>query len=214
MKKEYIIIVGAILTLFVIFSIVGYEETPDHPTLNQSAIMPDKYMEDVTYYEKMERYDKSADNLEHAIKAIWKIQADVDEESFDRLEDVIVRLERLHSKLVKDSIHMNFMKEDFNYALHNLAHAELEIAEMYAETNDMDKATLALKYAQLHIKNAMLYHNPYWSDDNAQENMVVERRIFSELDSLINTESASVADNVLYIDKIIKEVDYLIASEQ
>jgi hypothetical protein len=209
MNKENVLTIGGIVILFVIISVLGGSPNKEHPTLTEAAVMPDKYLENVSYYEKLERYDRSAASLEKAIGAIWKIQADVNEESFYDLEGVIERLEAAHSRISKDSVPMNMLNDDFNYALTNLAKAELEIAEMYAEVHSMKKAKLALKYAQLHIKNAMLYHAPVWQD--SQGNLAVEEKIFLEIDSLIAYDDDFVAEYVLKIDHIMKEVDQLIA---
>ena len=117
-------------------------------------------------------------------------------------------MEALHASLAKDSFNSHDINKDFNFALKNLAHAELEIAEMYAETEHFDQSKIALKYAQLHIKNAMLYHSPFWKEST--ENLVVEEQVFDRLDSLITSQTTSVADHVFTIDALIKQVDSLI----
>jgi uncharacterized protein YdcH (DUF465 family) len=211
MNKENLITIAGIAVIFVIISLVGNSKNSEHPTLNEAALLPDKYLENVSYYEKLERFDKSAMSLGKAIEAIWKIQLDVDDDSFNHLEEVIRRLEAAHSRISKDSAHMSKLNEDFNYALTNLAKAELEIAEMYAEVHSMKKAKLALKYAQLHIKNAMLYHAPVWQE--SKQNLAVEENVIIEIDSLITSDVEFVADYVLKIDQVMKEVDQLIAEQ-
>ena len=92
MKNLSIWIITGIVFLFLIIAFIGGEEKSTHPTLNEQAILPDKYLENAAYFEKEKRYDRSAENLEKAIRSIWKIQNDVDNESFDRLEDVVKKL--------------------------------------------------------------------------------------------------------------------------
>lgn len=165
MKKQIIWIIIGVVTLFVIFYFIGDKQTPDNPTLNKSAQMPDEYLKSVEYYEQQDRHSMSAFNLEKAIQSIWKLEADVDDESFTKLENAIQRLEEVHKSIIRDSVDTRQLRSAFEFALNNLAHAELEVAEMYAETNHLDQADIALKYAKLHIKNAMLFHNPYWDSN-------------------------------------------------
>ena len=86
-------------------------------------------------YEEMARHDRSAYSLEQAIQAIWKLEKDVDDESFDRLEHTIHKLEEVHKHILRDSIPSSEMLKAFEYALGNLAHAELEVAEKYSKSN-------------------------------------------------------------------------------
>lgn len=211
MKKQIIWIIIGVVTLFVIIYIVGEEQTPDHPTLNKSAQMPDEYLRNVDYYEQEDRHAMSAFNLERAIQSIWKLERDVDDESFAKLENAVKRLEEVHKRILGDSVDTRELRSVFEFALNNLAHAELEIAEMYAETNHLDQADIALKYAKLHIKNAMLFHNPYW-DSNPQK-LAIEKQVFMEIDSLIKNKAVSPVAYTLALDKMIKEIDEIIETK-
>ncbi len=208
MKKQITWIIIGVITLFVIIYLVGQERTPDNPTLNESAIMPDEYMRNVDYYEQKDRHAISAFNLERAIQSIWKLESDVDDQSFEKLENAIKGLEDVHKSILRDSVDSERLRSAFEFALNNLAHAELEVAEMYAETNHLDKANIALKYAQLHIKNAMLFHNPYW--DQNPENLAIEKQVFLEMDSLLENEAVSPVEYTMALDKMIKEIDKII----
>ncbi|MEP0984392.1 hypothetical protein [Ekhidna sp.] len=208
MKKQITWIIIGVITLFVIIYLVGQGRTPDNPTLNESAIMPDEYMRNVDYYEQKDRHAISAFNLERAIQSIWKLESDVDDQSFEKLENAIKGLEDVHKSILRDSVDSERLRSAFEFALNNLAHAELEVAEMYAETNHLDKANIALKYAQLHIKNAMLFHNPYW--DQNPENLAIEKQVFLEMDSLLENEAVSPVEYTMALDKMIKEIDKII----
>lgn len=212
MKKQIIWIIIGVVTLFMIIYFVGQDQTPENPTLNNSAQMPDEYLKSVDYYEQADRHSMSAFNLEKAIQSIWKLEGDVDDESFAKLEDAIQRLEEVHQHILRDSVDIEDLRSAFEYALNNLAHAELEIAEMYAETNHLDQADIALKYAKLHIKNAMLFHNPYW--DSSPRKLAIEKQVFMEIDSLMKNESVSPVEYTLALDKMIKEIDEIIENKE
>lgn len=197
-----------VIALFAIIYFVGQEQTPDNPTLNSSAQMPDEYLKGVDFYEQQDRHEMSAFNLEKAIEAIWKLESDVDDESFEKLENAVERLEVIHKSILRDSVDTREIRSAFEYALNNLAHAELEVAEMYAETNHLDQADIALKYAKLHIKNSMLFHDPYW-DSNPQK-LAIEKQVFIEIDSLIKNKAVSPVEYTLALDKMIKEIDEII----
>ena len=208
MKKQIIGIILGASVLFLIIYMVGQGQTPDHATLSDSAILPDKYLRNVEYYEDRDRHDVSAFNIERAIKSIWKLENDVDDESFERLENSINMLEQVRKHILRDSIDTKQLRSAFEYALNNLAHTELEVAEMYAETNHLDQSGIALKYAKIHIKNAMLFHNPYW--DSNDQKLAIEKQVFLEIDSLLNVEAVSPVDYTLALDKMIKEIDEII----
>lgn len=213
MKKLPVFITVGIVIIFVIFYV--FNRTPEinkHPTLTASAQMPDFYLKNVEYYEEKERHEMSAFNLEKAIESIWKLEQDVDQESFQKLENVVKKLEQLHASILQDSVDMSEMRTTFENALNNLVHAELEISEMYAETNHMNEANIALKYAQLHVKNAMLFHHSLWMGDGEQ--LAIEKHVFEEMDSLIDNTSISPIDYALALDKIIKEVDQIIEKQK
>ncbi|WP_420577472.1 hypothetical protein [Ekhidna sp.] len=213
MKKQQVaIIVIGIFALFAIFYFYNQEpEIEQHPTLSAAAKMPDYHLKNVAHYEEEERHEMSAFSLEKAIESIWKLEKDVDDESFQKLEESISRLEEVHRSIVKDSISSIDLRSTFEYALNNLAHAELEIAEMYAETNQMEKANIALRYAQLHIKNAMLFHSPYWGSDSVQ--LAIEKHVFEEMDSLLVNKAVSPVNFTMTVNKMIKEVDQIIEKE-
>lgn len=209
MKKQALIILIGVVTLFVIIYLVNSESnTQQHPTLNTTAEMPDMYLRNVAYYADADKMEQSAHNLERAIESIWKIEQDVDDASFAQLERAIKDLEMIHHAMLTDSLEGVDMSKTFEYALDNLARAELEVSEMYAETNDMDNANIALKYAQLHIKNAMLFHDEFWNRDTLQ--LAIEKQVFEEMDSLSKNKAITPVEYVLTIDKMIKEIDQIL----
>lgn len=211
--KKLLIIVGAVVVLFIAFYMINNEdETANNPTLNETAMLPDQYLRNVAFFEENEKHNMSAFSLEKAIESIWNLEADVDEQSFRKLEVAVRRLEKIHRGILMDSLEKEDMKAAFEFSLNNLAHAELEIAEMYAETNQLEMANIALKYAKLHIKNAMLYHDQLWGTDSIQ--LAIEKQVFEEMDSLLNNKLISNVEYTMSLDKMIKEVDKVIASQK
>jgi hypothetical protein len=208
MKKRTILIIGVAAVFAIIYISLGDQGGPKHPTLNESARLPDEYLKNVAYYEQSERHENSANSLEKAVAAIREIESDVDNESFEKLEHAIARLQNLHQAILKSSLSTQEMRSTFEYVLNSLTHAELEVSEMYAETNHLDKANLALKYAQLHVKNAILFHNEFWGKDTEQ--LAIEKHVFREMDSLLENEAVSPVEYIFALDKMMKEVDEVI----
>jgi hypothetical protein len=214
MNKQTIYIIVGLIVFYGVIYFSGQERKNrlKHPTLSSLASEPDNYLQDVEYYEMKQRHTLSALNLEKAIQSIWRLERDVDVGSFEKLQSAIKRLEVVHESIVRDAVDPLELRAAIEYTLNNLAHAELEIAEMYAETNHMNEANIALKYAQLHIKNAMLFHDSFWMND--EEQLAIEEQVFEEMDSLMNNTTASPIEYTLTLDKMIKEVDYIIESQK
>lgn len=152
--------------------------------------------------------ERSIYHLRKAIESIKRIEHDTDLASIEGLDKAILELEKVNEELVKDSINLSLIYRAFDYTLNNLAHAELEVSEMYAETNQEEKSKLAMRYAQMHVRNALLFQQAVY--EPGSDHVQIEQHVFQELDSLITNEALSSADLTLKIDHIIKEVDELI----
>ena len=208
-KRRIWIDAGFILTFVVILYLGGKQQRDArYSTLNADAVMPDEYLLNVAYYEEHERHAKSASNLEQAIQSIWKLEAEVDDESFEKLEAAIQRLEQIHKKIMRGSVDPHELKIAFEYALNNLAYAELKIAEICIETDHLDEANLAIKYGQLHIKNAILFHDDSIGDT---VQLAIEEHVFDEMDSLLKNQIISSVQQTTLVEKMIKEVDVIIS---
>ena len=207
MKKNIIIAIAVVVGFYLILYFWNQENNSEkqHPTIHSSAAKPDDFLMEAKDYEEMARHDRSAYSLEQAIQAIWKLEKDVDDESFDRLEHTIHKLEEVHKHILRDSIPSSEMLKAFEYALGNLAHAELEVAEKYSKSNQTSKAKTALKYAQVHVKNALLLHH---SEDSTRQSGL---HLLHEMDSLFGLESLSDPENTASLDQLIKEVDALVS---
>ena len=206
MKKNVLI---GLIVVFAFYGILYFwnreEKTmKKHPTIHSSAAKPDDFLLEAKDYEEMKRHDKSVYSIEQAIQSIWGLENDVDDESFERLEQTISKLEKVHRRILRDSIPSQELLTAFEYALGNLAHAELEVAEKYSKSNQTAEAKAALKYAQVHIKNALLLHQ---ADDSTKS---TELHLLKEMDSLFSLKSLSDPKNTEVLDHLIKEVDELI----
>lgn len=211
MKKRYIFaifILGAFYSLLYFWN-KGERENELYPAIHNAAVDPDDYLIEAQKYEALLRHDKSAYSIEKAIQAIWRLEKNMDDESFDRLEKTIERLESVHRHIMRDSVPSDELLKTFEYALGNLAHAELEVAERYAASNQPEVARTALRYAQLHIKNALLFHNPGIQEDSFQ--LAMEARLFDRMDQLLKQENLSHEEYTASLDELIKEVDLIIS---
>ncbi|WP_421877626.1 hypothetical protein [Marinoscillum sp.] len=211
MKKRYIIIILAIGGFYSMLYFWHQEDlsVEQHPTINSPAAKPDDYLLEAKDYEDEQRHDKSANSIEQAIQAIWKLETDVDDKSFERLEQTIQKLEAVHKRIIRDSIPSAELLKAFEYALSNLARAELEVAQKYSTSDKLDESRSALKYAQLHIKNALMLHNSDRTEDSIQQ--AIESQLVDEIDNLSNQEDLSQEQYLAALDKLMKEVDHVIA---
>lgn len=207
MKNKLVwLILGIAVIFLIIFFVQRDEEVIENPTLSVEADKPDTYLKTVANHAFNHEFDKCIYHLEKAIESIQTIESDVDQESAELLEGAISRLESVKQEFVKDSLITTDMNAAFEYSLNVLARAELRVSEMYAETNQREFAELALKHARLHVKNAQ------WQGDAKYEDK--EHYVFLEIDSLIQDESISPVDLTIRIDKILKEMDQLIADSK
>lgn len=200
----------ALISFIIILSLpgrLGY--VSKHPTLGKEAQQPDIHIKNVSHYLKSEEMERSVFHLQKAIESIKKIETDADIKSAEGLERAIKELEKVNDEFWNDTVNLDHMYQAFEYTLNNLAHAELEVSEMYAETHHEDRSKLALKYAQMHVRNALLFQKAIYEPSSSHAE--IEQHVFLELDSLIAAETLSPADLSMKIDHIIHEVDELIA---
>ena len=203
----YIVSTGVLLGLFIYASNLYFA----HPTLNDASQAPAYHLKNVSHYLRSDEVQRSVFHLNKAIEKIENIKRDANPESYAGLENAIDELLDVNDQLCSDTVNLDEMYKAFEITLNHLACTELEISEMYAEDDRQDLATVALKYAQMHIRDALVFQQCIYDEDS--EHMVLERDVFRELDSLIANESVSAAEMTVKIDGILKKVDYLIAME-
>ncbi|MEQ9405639.1 MAG: hypothetical protein RIM99_18765 [Cyclobacteriaceae bacterium] len=203
MKTRYLFyILGTVLVFFTLFLFNKDNVVDQHPSLSVEAERPDIYLRNAAHYAFEHDYDRSLYHLDKAIEAIRKIESDVDLQSVELLDGAISRLQNVREKFIADSTMTGDMYSEFEFSLNALAHAELRVSEMYAETNHREFATMALKHARLHLKNAI-----WFGDESFQQ---VENNVFLEIDSLIQNDALSPVELTSKIDRIIIELDKLL----
>ncbi len=180
-----------------------------HPEIHSPAGKPDDYLLEAMDYEGEHRHIKSAAKIEQAIGAIWKLEKDVDDESFDRMEQTIQKLEMVHRRIIRDSIPYSELLTALEYSLGNLAHVELEVAAKYSKSNQTDEARSAIKYAQLHLKNILILNNPNVMEESPL--LISEMELLNQLDSLLSRTDLSASEYSASLDKMIKEVDVILS---
>ncbi|MEQ9403913.1 MAG: hypothetical protein RIM99_10025 [Cyclobacteriaceae bacterium] len=203
-----LVIVIIILYLYPSESTEKSDSSMDNPTLSNKAVYIDSYLRNVSYYSAKNRMEESAVNIRKAIKTLKELRLDVDVDSYERLESSVRALEDIYSSILYDSLEIQKMTSSFEFVLNNLARTELEISEIYSETNQIETAQIALKYARVHVKNAILFHN--MSDGANEGQLVIEQKVFQEMDSLLENNHISPIDYTLTLDKMIDEVDSLL----
>lgn len=179
-----------------------------HPEIHSQASKPDNYLLEAMAYEGENRHAKSAVKIEQAIEAIWALEPGVDDESFEHLEIAIRKLENVHRRILRDTIPYDELLTALEFSLGNLAHVELGVAAKYSASNRTMETRTALKYAQLHLKNILVLHNPNVTDESVILNS--ELKLLEEIDSLLANKELSQTEYSAALDKMLKEVDVIL----
>lgn len=179
---------------------VNYED--GHTSLNDHNLETDFYLRNAQYYMKENAYERSVFHIENAKKSLRELEDDIDLGSVEQIETAIHELDEIEAELLNDSLVTENMYSAFSRALQTISIAELRVSEKYAESNKMDISMVALKYAKLHLKNAINFSNL----PNRKHGL----EIYIEMDSLIRSPTSSPSDLAGKIDHLIKELDVMI----
>lgn len=152
-------------------------------------------------------HHRSVVHLEEIIKSIKTYDEYPNLSEHELLDEAIKRLRKVDDEIIGDSLKSNDIYDAFDFTLNALAKAELKISESAFKTDQSELARLALKQAQLHIKNAFLLDYTRKSSD---KNYTVEVKVFKELDSLIENESLSVQELDTRLTEISSELDAIL----
>lgn len=206
MRKKILIPLLGLIAFYAVLYVWNKEgnSIKKHPALYSTAVNPDEFLLEAKDYEDKHKHDKSAYSIEQAIRSIWQLEKDTDVKDLDRLELTIDKLEKVHRKILQDSIAPQDFLKSLEFALSNLAVIELELAESYSASNQIDEAHYALRYAQLHIKNALILEDSLLLDS--------EIVLLQHMDGLLNQEDISQPEYALSVTHLIEEVDQIIAA--
>lgn len=155
---------------------------------------------------KENAYERSVFHIENAKAALRELENDIDLGSAEEIERAIKELELIEAELLNDSLVTEDMYAAFSRTLETISLAELRISEKYAESNKPDISMVALKYAKLHLKNALNY-----ADLPERKHGI---QVYEEMDSLINSPKTSAGDLIGRLDHLIKELDVLIKEKR
>ncbi|MEQ8472588.1 MAG: hypothetical protein RIC35_15460 [Marinoscillum sp.] len=194
----YLGIICLILGSFYGINHLGTSYTSQHPTLNETATDPDLYLRNVAYYSKEQTPDRCLYHLDKAITSIKYIESDMDVNTSNKVDEALTKLEMIYQEIAHNALSKEDLSEAFQYTLNTLALAELRVSERYAEGNHMDLSMIALKYAQLHIKNALQY--------TGQKNLKFEQEMFLQVDSILNNQTEPSVLVAEHIDELIREM--------
>ncbi len=206
MKKLLIgiaILIAFVTTLYIWDQ--SNKQEAQHPTINHQAAEPDNFLLEALDNEEEHRHHKSAIKLENAIQAIWKLESDVDSVNFERLEQTIKKLESAHRKILRDSITNDELLIALKLALGNLTHVELATAAKYSESNQPVETRAAIRYAKLHLKNALILQKSGPTQDSILYRSEIQ--LLGQIDRLLRHEDLSPTEYSESIDKMIGEID-------
>ncbi len=180
---------------------LNYED--DHTSLNDHNMETDLYLGNARHYMKENAYERSVFHIENAKKSLRELEADIDLGSAEQIEKAIKELDLIEAELMNDSLVTEDMYSAFSRTLQTISLAELRISEKYAESNKTEISIVALKYAKLHLKNALNYSNLPDRKHGMQ--------VYEEMDSLIKSPTSSPAELAGQLDHLIKELDVIMA---
>ena len=198
MKNLLYISLGFAAYLASLFFADQYNKQNNHPTLNEKAGLPDEYFIDAVIQHQRGERSQCISNLEKTIEALWTLEKDVNEEGAAMLEEAVFQLESLHKKLTVDTVPSPYLRTVYTRVLAMLASSEITVAKDQVKSDDRNKARVALKYACLHLRNALLFQNsPHDEDVN---------RIVREMERLMNSPKINSKDLLRELDQLISNI--------
>ena len=157
--KKLIFILICLTAFFVSLYLADqYNKRNTHPTLNDSAELPDAFLIDAVIYHQRGNLKQTLNKIEGAVQSIWNLEKDVDESGVKLLEEAIIELEILHKQLLTNSASSNAIRHLYKDVLNILASVEIRVAENQIKKKHFHQAKIALRYACLHLKNSYLFH--------------------------------------------------------
>lgn len=173
-----------------------------HATVTKEAVKPDQLLDNTKVYAEEHAYVRSLGQLEEAIKAMRKIEDELDEDSKQILENSIADLEVVYREIEADSLVEEDMNRSFSKALNALTLAELRISEFFLDSHHSRQATIALKYGMFHLTNALKYTQGLKKE--------YEIHIYKEIDSLLAHDELSYQEKRDKIEFMIQELNELV----
>ena len=137
-----------------------------------------------------------------AIKAIRRIERDLDLASQQMLEESISDLEIVRDELEHDSLVIHDINISYSEALNALTEAEVNVTKALLKTDHRHDAMVALKYGMMHIKNTLRF-----TEGEKKEH---EIQIHDEINEILEDPSLTDDEIVLRLDGIIVELDELL----
>lgn len=186
--------------------LISFISTRSEPrTVTHEAINPDLHLISSKVYAEEHAYNRSIMHLDKAIEAILDIEQEIDEDGKSTVEKAIRRLEIVRNEILHDSLSMQDMNRAFIDILNALTYAEIKVTERYIKSKDVKRAKVALKYATLHIKNAIKF--------SRGQARIYEMHLYSELDSIIENNDLSDEQIIARLDHMLTEIDTAITSD-
>lgn len=200
----YLAFLTFLLCSFYLFSRLHITYEDHHTSLNDENLETDMYLENARHYVHENIYERSAYHIEQAKKSLRKLEKDIDIKSGNEVEMAIAELNRIEKELNEDSLISEDMNAAFARTLETVSLAELRISERYAESTNTDIALVALKYARVHLKNAMAYAD--------LPERTYDLKVYMEIDSMINAPEMSPTEISAKLDHMIQEMNEIIHS--
>ncbi|WP_258104896.1 hypothetical protein [Marinoscillum sp. MHG1-6] len=206
MKNRYIGYLAFLIFAFSSFylgSRIHLTYASHHSSLSDDNMETDMYLQNARYYIHDNVFDRSTYHIDQAKKSLRRLEEDIDIESGQEIEDAINSLNKIEREIVENKFEPSDMNKAFAKTLETVALAELRISERYAESANLDIAQVALKYAKLHLRNAMEYeHLP---------NKTYDLKVYQQIDSLIESPEISPIEISNKLDEMIREMNEIIA---
>ena len=193
---------GVIAFFFLLMYGIGYFIDREKPaTLTHEAVDPDILLSNSKAYIEEHARERSLFHLDQAIQSIKEIEQDMDEESKKRVDESIRELEIVFNEIRDDNFEMKDLNNACIKALNALTYAEIKVSEHFIESDQLDKAKLAMKYGMLHVKNALMF-----SEGTKKE---YEVTIYAEMDSSIENKHMSKKEIIALMERMLVELDSL-----
>lgn len=188
--------------LLLILYLSGFYFSHTKPvSIREEIVDPDMLLTNTKRYFQHDARDRSIYHLELAIEEIEKIEQEIEPADRMKIDTALMRLREVHDHISSPDFDIKELNDASMRALNALTFAELKVTEHFVDSHQLDKARVALSYGQLHVKNALVFSEGLKRD--------YEVDIYTEMDSLIESETFSDKEILHQLESMIDDLDKL-----
>lgn len=200
MRAFYSIIILSVFLLG-LWGIDQYNKSTKPVTLISDAVKPDIYLLNSKLYVVSDSPDWGMKSLVKAIQLIEGFRHQYDENSQVHIDKAMDDLTMIREDLHNGYVNLRELNNAYVQTLNALTYAQIREAEIYVQEDKMEEAKKALKYAMVHIQNALKF-----SEGEKKEYEII---IYSEMDSIVENSSLTKDQIFIKLEHMLDELEDL-----